>query len=304
MRLAFVLSQVGQGLRRNLAMTISVILVTCVSLLFVGAAGLLQIQINNLRDTWYGKIEISVSMCAKNDLSPACHGSEATPEEIQAVRDLLESESLKPYVQQVFFETKEQAFETFKELVGTEGVYQYVQADMMPASFRIKLVNPQEYRVVVEQLSGRPGVQQVIDQRQVLDKLFTGLNQATYLSLGLAGVMIVAAILLITTTIRLSAMSREKETSIMRLVGASNLFVQMPFMIEGAIAATIGALISVAGLAAVVRFVVGDWLSGLSGVVRLISLSDVFFLAPFLVLAAIILALAASATSLNRYTKV
>lgn len=304
MRLTFVLSQVGQGLRRNLAMTVAVIIVTCVSLLFVGSAVLAEMQINNLRDTWYGKIEISVSMCTKDDVSPNCNGQEATEAQIAAIDEQLKSERLSKYIDNVYFETKEEAFESFKKLAGTEQYYQYVSADMMPASFRIKLKNPEQYRVVVEELQGRDGVAQVIDQKQILEKLLTGLHQATYLAIGLAVAMIIAAVLLITTTIRLSAMSRERETSIMRLVGASNLFVQLPFMVEGAIAATIGALGSVAILWASVKFLVGSWLSGLSGVVELISTNDVLLIAPFLVLAAILLAIVASAASLNRYTRV
>lgn len=304
MRLAFVLSQVGQGLKRNLAMSVAVVIVTCVSLLFVGSAALAQIQINNLRDTWYGKIEISVSMCAKDDVAQGCDGKEATQEQIDAIDTLLKSPQLQPYIDKVYFETKEQAYDTFKNLMGSEGVYQYVTPEMMPASFRIKLVNPEKYRVVVEELQGREGVAQVIDQKQLLEKLFAGLNQATLLSIGLAVAMIIAAILLITTTIRLSAMSRERETSIMRLVGASNLFVQLPFMVEGAVAATIGALAAVGVLWATVNFVVQDWLRSLSGMVRLVSTRDVLLISPILVLAAIALAVVASAVSLNRYTKV
>ncbi|MDO5671644.1 MAG: permease-like cell division protein FtsX [Actinomycetaceae bacterium] len=304
MRIAFVLSQVGQGLRRNLAMTVSVVLVTFVSLLFVGAAALLQAQISNLKDTWYGKIEISVSMCAKDDVSPQCAGVEATQEQLDAVQAILESDQLKPYVEKVYFESKEDAYASFKELMGEDGLYQYVTAEMMPASFRVKLVNPEEYLAVVEEVQGRPGVQEVIDQQQILDKLFTGLNQATVLSLGLAGVMIVAAILLITTTIRLSAMSRERETSIMRLVGASNLFIQLPFMIEGALSASLGAILASLGLLVTVEFLVGDWLSSLSGVVKLIDASNVIAIAPILIVAAIVLAVFASAASLNRYTRI
>lgn len=304
MRLTFVLSQVGQGLRRNLAMTVAVIIVTCVSLLFVGSAVLAEMQINNLRDTWYGKIEISVSMCTKDDVSPNCNGQEATEAQIAAIDEQLKSERLSKYIDNVYFETKEEAFESFKKLAGTEQYYQYVSVEMMPASFRIKLKNPEQYRVVVEELQGRDGVAQVIDQKQILEKLLTGLHQATYLAIGLAAAMIIAAVLLITTTIRLSAMSRERETSIMRLVGASNLFVQLPFMVEGAVAATIGALGSVAILWVSVKFLVGSWLSGLSGVVELISTNDVLLIAPFLVLAAILLAVVASAASLSRYTKV
>lgn len=304
MRITFVLKQVFQGLRRNLAMSLAVVIVTCVSLLFVGAAALLQTQIGNIRDSWYGRVEVSVSMCAKNDQVKECNGQEATPEQIQAVKDLLESEQMRPYVKKVYVESKEEAFKVFQELFSDQGEYGYVTADMLPVSLRVKLVDPEEYRIVGESVQGRPGVAKVIDQQRLLDGLFTGLNQATVLSLGLAAVMIVAAILLITTTIRLSAMSREKETSIMRLVGASNLFVQIPFMIEGALAATLGALLACGGLWVTVRFLAGDWLASLQDKVKLISTADVLFISPALIAAAIVLALLASAISLHRYTDV
>lgn len=116
--------------------------------------------------------------------------------------------------------------------------------------------------------------------------------------------MILTAVLLITTTIRLSAMSRRRETGIMRLVGASNIFIQLPFMLEGAIAALVGAGLAVGGLYLGVEHLVGGWLASDTPWVQFISGGDVLLVAPFLLLAAILVAGLTSMVTLGRYTKV
>ena len=121
-----------------------------------------------------------------------------------------------------------------------------------------------------------------------------------------AGVMAVAAVLLITTTIRLSAMSRSKETEIMRLVGASKFFIQLPFVLEGAIAALIGAVAAVGALWAGVRLIVDEWLGESPTFINtaFISTGNVLLLAPWILLAAIVLAVVSSSFSLSKYTRV
>src|SRR3954452_10449523 len=104
MRLQFILSEIGLGLRRNLAMTISVVLVTFVSLTFVGSAALLQMQIGNLKNDWYDKVEVSAFMCPESSAQPNCAAGEATQEQIDAVGELLGSDALAPYVDQVYLE--------------------------------------------------------------------------------------------------------------------------------------------------------------------------------------------------------
>jgi cell division transport system permease protein len=303
-RLRFVLSQTFQGLSRNLAMTVSVILVTFVSLTFVGAAALLQIQVGNLKNDWYDKVEVSAFMCPVDSTTPACAGGEATQEQIDAIGELLSSESMTPYVDEVYLESKDDAFEAFQEQMADTVWAQSLTVEQMQVSYRVKLVDPEQYQIVADELEGRPGVEVVVDQREQLEPLFLILNRTTLLSVGLAGVMIVTAVLLITTTIRLSAMSRRRETGIMRLVGASNLFIQLPFMLEGAIAALIGAVLSVGGLFLGVRYLVEDWLAASTPWVQFVGTADVLTVAPFLVLAAILLAGISSIVTLGRYTKV
>lgn len=304
MRLQFILSEIGLGLRRNLSMTISVILVTFVSLTFVGAAALLQQQISQMKDDWYGKVEVSIFLCPQGSELPTCAAGEATPEQMAAVKAELSSPELKGYIQTVFFESKAQAFVSFQKKLSDQPWAKAVTVDDMNASYRVKLADPQKYQVVADVIAGRPGVEEVLDERRIFDSLFLVLNRATLLSVGLATVMLLAAVLLITTTIRLSAMSRRRETGIMRLVGASNIFIQLPFMLEGAIAATIGAGLAVGGLWLGVRYLVTDWLGSSVTFVDYINTSNVWTIAPILVAVAIVLAAISSVVTLSRYTKV
>lgn len=304
MRLRFILSETGKGLVRNKAMAVAVVIVTYVSLLFVGVAALAQIQVNMLKSEWYDKIEVSIYMCATDDRSPTCDLQEATEAQIDEVRTRLASTDLEPYVEEVFEETKEEAYEAFQQMYGDSALGDWTSADMLQFSFRVKLVDPEQYQIIQEEFAGSPGVSEVRDQRELVEPLFDAIDKAKILSLGLAGIMTVAAVLLITTTIRLSAMSRERETQIMRLVGASNLFIQAPFMIEGALAALLGAGLAVGTLFGGLHLLVNNWLAGSMNWAQVITYQDVLFITPLLIGAALLLALIASAFSLAKYTRV
>lgn len=304
MRLRFILSETGKGLSRNKAMAVAVVIVTYISLLFVGVAALAQIQVNMLRSDWYDKIEVSIYMCAADDRAPSCDLQEATEEQIDEVRTRLASADLEPYVEEVYEETKEEAFEAFQEMYGDTALGDWTSADMLQFSFRVKLVDPEQYEIIQEEFGGSPGVSEVRDQRELVEPMFNVIEMAKMLSLALAGIMTVAAVLLITVTIRLSAMSRERETQIMRLVGASNLFIQAPFMVEGAIAALVGAGLAVGTLFGGVHLLVDNWLADSFNWAQFISYQDVWMITPLLVGAALLLALVASAFSLAKYTRV
>ncbi|WP_029291382.1 permease-like cell division protein FtsX [Cellulomonas sp. HZM] len=304
MRLQFILSEIGIGLRRNLSMTVSVILVTFVSLTFVGSAALLQMQIGKMKDDWYDKVEVSVFLCPSNSSAKTCAGGEVTAEQKADIQAALDAPEVKPYVQKIYFESKEQAFKAFQRQFKGQFWASAATVDDMNSSFRIKLTDPEKYAVVAEVVQGRQGVEAVEDQRRLFDRLFLVLDRATLLAGGLAAVMLVAAVLLITTTIRLSALSRRRETGIMRLVGASTMFIQLPFMLEGAIAATIGSLLAVGGLWLGVEYLVTDWLGTSVGWIPYVTTADVMTVAPFLVAAAIVLAAISSLVTLSRYTKV
>jgi cell division transport system permease protein len=303
MRLKFIVSETFQGLRRNATMALSVIIVTLVSLAFVGAAALLQVQVGKLKDDWYDRVEVSIFLCPEVSPQPACKAGEATEAQQENIRAVLNSDALAGIVGQVYFETKQEAWDNLVER-DPDGIFaQQLTADDMQASFRVKLEDPEQFALVADATANLPGVEEVIDQRQVFGALFEVLNRATLLAAALAVVMLVAATLLITTTIRLSALSRRRETTIMRMVGSSKTLIQLPFMLEGAIAATTGAFLAGVGLWLGVRYLVEDWLTSSNLVwVDYIDQHDVIAVAPWLLLIGFGLSAFASLATLGRYT--
>ena len=165
MRLQFIISETFKGLTRNFAMTVSVILVSFVSLLFVGASALLQVQIDQLKGDWYDKVEVSVFMCPRASSSPACAEGEATQEQIDAVEGIINSEVLAPYIKSYEFESKAEAYANFMKVFHDQPIGRNATEENMPVSFRIKLVDPEQYQVVTERLSNQPGLDRVVDSR-------------------------------------------------------------------------------------------------------------------------------------------
>jgi cell division transport system permease protein len=302
MRLQFVLSEMGIGLRRNLSMTISVVLVTMVSLFFFGFGLLSSAQVSTMKDYWYDRVEVSIFMCGQASEVPNCADGEVT----QAQRTELENQlnSLKPLVQTVYYESKQESFKRFKEQFKNSAILDNLKVDQMPESFRVKLSDPTKYAVIASAFQGAPGVEQVLDQRALLGNLFKVLNVLTWVARGFAIVMTVSAVLLVATTVRLSAFSRRRETGIMRLVGASNLLIQLPFVLEAVLATVVGAAIATGLLWAGVHFGVTGFLSPLLPFFRFITTSDVVTVAPLLFATGLVMAIVASFVTLRRYLRV
>ena len=203
MRIGFILSQTFKGIRSNRVVVASLALVTFVSLMFLGAAALLQTQVGNMKNEWYDKVEITAFMCPLNPSTAQCAGGEATQEQIDAVDAFLESDAMSGYVDEVYIESKADALENFRETMEGTTWVDAIDEDGMQVSFRVKLVDPEEFQIVADELRGQPGVEYVVDQREQLESIFTVLNGATLIAAILAGTMILTALLLIVTMVRL-----------------------------------------------------------------------------------------------------
>src|SRR3954453_13607223 len=216
MRATFIISEIGIGLRRNLTMTIAMIITTAVSLGFLGTAVLFNPQGSVMKDFWYDKVEVSVFLCGQDSTAPSCAGGEVT----QAQRDQIRADLEKlPQGQPVFHESKKQAFARFKQQFKNSAIVDNVTADQLPESFRVKLVDPEQYVIVASAVQGRPGVEEVADARAILDRLFRLLNGLRNGALVIAIIAVIAMVLLIANTVQVAAFSRRRETGIMRLVG-------------------------------------------------------------------------------------
>lgn len=303
-RLFFVIGRALSGLGRNLAMTISVVLVSFVSLLFVGIGGLAYLQVSSMQQEWYAKVEVSVYMCANDDQTPNCNGKSATDAQVADVREALKSEPLASYIQNVTYQSANEVYADFKRQYEGTTLGEATTADMMPQAFRIKLKDPGKYKIISDRITGMPGVEQVQDQSKLIQPLITVFKAASVISWGLAGSMGFAAILLITTTIRLSAMARQKETQIMRLNGASGLFIQAPFMLEGAFSALLGAISACLILFIGVKYLVQGWIQQTIQFIEFVDLTDVAILSVVIIVSALLLSIVASIVSLAKYTKI
>jgi cell division transport system permease protein len=301
MRFALIWSEVTNGFRRNVSMLVSVILVTFISLTFVGAAILLQMQIGQMKTYWYDRAQVAVYMCTSTD---GCPGGEATTDQIEAIKQQLSGTTLAPYIKKYYFENHEQAYADFKKQFKGNPVADYVTPSLLNETYWINLKNPSQSDVIIETLSTQAGVQSVVDQRTYLDQIFAILNSASFTAIGIAALMLVAAALLIATTIRLSAYSRRRELGIMRLVGASNGFIQTPFILEGVLAAVAGSVLAGAAVVGIVKFFVRGYLSQRIVSVNFVGVGDAFVVVPILVGVGIVLAAVSANFAIKRYLRV
>ena len=254
MRAQFVLQEVWTGLRRNLTMTIALIVVVAISLSLLGTGLLFVKQVDNTRTYWQGKVQLSVYLCTATSVSERCHanGPTTAAERAQIQHDL----QALPQVQAVYYESQQQAFAHFKQDFSRDRSFtNLVTSSELPDSFQVKLVNAQaDYNIVAGTVAGRPGVDQVVNDAAILSKFYRLLDAARNAVVIIAVILLIAAVLLVANTIRLSAFNRRRETSIMRLVGASNFYVQLPFLVEGILAGLAGWLIAAGLLVAVKSF--------------------------------------------------
>lgn len=304
MRFALVLSEVTHGLRRNVSMVVSVVLVTFISLTFVGAAVLLQMQIGQMKNFWYDRAQVAIDMCTDTSAGDSCINGAATEDQVAAVRSELEGDTLAPYIETYYFEDREQAFANFQEQFEGDPVAEYVTPEFLNEAFWVNLKDPSQSEILTESLSTLAGVEGVTDQRRYLDQIFGVLNTASLTAIGIASLMLVAAALLIATTIRLSAFSRRRELGIMRLVGASNRFIQTPFILEGVFAALIGSLLAGGATVAIVQFFVQDVLAPAFVGTVLVNLQDALLVVPLLLGVGIVLAAISANFAISRYLKI
>ncbi|MEE6257297.1 permease-like cell division protein FtsX [Plantactinospora sonchi] len=269
MRLKYVLSEVMVGLWRNVTMTIAMIITMAVSLTMLGASGLMYLQVDAMKDAYYKDIEVSIFLDAAI--------TEQQRTELQAE---LEGNSL---VREVKHETKEEAYERFKQLFAdSPDLVNAVQADKLPESFRINLKNPEQYQQIFDQYKDKEGIDDIIDQRRLLEQIFNILGAIQNMALAAASVMAIAALLLVANTIQVAAYSKRREVAVMKLVGASNWFIQAPFVLEAVVAGLLGAIIGF-GLIVVGKVVLLDGsLRDLTDLLTPIQWGTVLLMLPFM----------------------
>lgn len=289
-RWRYLASEVWIGLRRNLLMTVATMLTVTVSLTMVGAGLLVQRQVDLAQRVLYADVEVSIFLA-----------DSITPEQQQA---LLEELTATEVVEDVIFETKEQAYANAREIFADDPtILEGISPDILPASFRVKLNDPEQFAVISSLFSGRPGIDEIVDQRDLLTDFFTIMGKVRQFSIGVAVLVALAAIALIATTIRLTAFARREQTGIMKLVGATNWYIRLPFVMEGMTASVVGAFAAFGLLLLAERF----YIRGLSDTIEFlpfIDAVDIVAIFPLLLVGSVLVGAGVSVLALRRFLAV
>lgn len=278
MRAGIMFSEVIAGLRRNVTMTIAMILTTAISLGMLGGGLIIARMTDQMKQIFGNKVEVTIYLTtAQSKADPNCTADLCTAllTELQANNE----------VQTVRYESQEQAYERYKEIFKAQPeLLEIGSIDALPASFHVTLNNPERYAVIIEQYSGRPGVDSVSDQSAFLERLFSLLNGLRNATIAISIVQAIAAFLLISNMVQIAAYTRRTETEIMRLVGASRWRTQLPFIIEAVVAGVIGAILSVLGLIAAKVWFVDKALAApiRAGIIPAVDQAAFFYVAPIL----------------------
>jgi cell division transport system permease protein len=228
----YVVRETVTNLRRNLLMTTAAVLTVAVSLFLVGGSLLLQQAVNKATVQWRGGVELNIFL---------------DPDIAETQRDGLQSElSAMPEVRKVTFVDQETAYEEFKQMFSNSpDMVESVTPKDLPPSFRVVPREPELVDTVGERFTKREGVKEVVYAKETVDTL---LKVTSYLKWGfrtMAAVLLLSALLLILNTIRMAIFARRREVAVMKLVGATNWFIRIPFMLEGMLQGLAGAAVAI-----------------------------------------------------------
>ncbi|WP_199434280.1 permease-like cell division protein FtsX [Qaidamihabitans albus] len=298
MRASFVFSEVITGLRRNVTMTIAMILTTAISLGMLGGGLLFVRTIDKMKVSYLDDVEVTVYLT--EDIS--ANDQNCTGEPCASIRQSLENNQA---VESVVYEDRAEAYERFKRIFeGQPELVELARPEALPASLHVKLFDPARSEVLLQEYTGQPGVANVDDQNKFLDRFFNLLNAGRNGTFIVALIAALAAVLLIANTIQVSAYTRRTEVGIMRLVGATRWYTQLPFLLEAVVAGVLGAIIGLGGLVALKYVVLDRILAATGGAIPKIELIDVLFpVAPILLGVSIIISAVTGYVTLRLYVR-
>jgi len=266
---------------------------TAISLAFFGAGLLVANQIGDMKELYFDKLEVSIYL-----------KDNATPVQREAITQQLDA---SPEIASYDYLDKKAAYERFKKLFkGNPQLISQATEDDLPATYLVRMKDPERYTILAQQFpNGKNGVDQVQGQSEVLDRIFSLFNGVRNAAIALALLQALAALLLISNTIQVAAFNRRVETGIMRLVGASRWYTQLPFVLEAALAGLAGAVLALVGLIAAKFLFVDKTLAEpiRSGIVPPIDVGSILAISPYVAGVGVILASVAAYVTLRLYVR-
>jgi cell division transport system permease protein len=295
-RAGFLVNEVATGLRRNVTMTIAMILTTAISIGLFGG-GLLVVRLaDQSRAIYLERVESQVFL--NNDISavdPTCDS-----EPCKALRAQIES---REDVKSVRFLNKDEAY---TDAITKFPEYKDVASpDSFPASFIVKLNDPEQNQAFDAAMQGQPGVLNVLNQKDLIDRLFSVLDGLSRAAFAIAVVQAISAILLIANMVQVAAYTRRTEIGIMRMVGATRWYTQLPFLLEAVLAATIGVVLAIVGLIVVRALFLDNALDQFykANLIARIDYADILYIAPAMFVIGVAMAAVTAYVTLRLYVR-
>jgi cell division transport system permease protein len=227
-RLAYFVRETLISLRRNLLMTIAGIITVAISLFLFGGILLVSATVDHGTQKWKHGVEFEIFMKVRT-----------TPRAVQAIQKELAAD---PQVKSYKYLSKQDAYEIFKKAFADQpALVESTKPSDLPESFRVAPIRAELTEPLALSYKGQPGVDTVITAAQQVKRLLTATRWIRIAFISMSSVLLASSLFLIVNTIRLATFARRREIEVMRLVGASNWFVRVPFMAEGLVQGAIGA---------------------------------------------------------------
>jgi cell division transport system permease protein len=227
-RLAYFVRETLISLRRNLLMTIAGIITVAISLFLFGGILLVSATVDHGTQQWKHGIELEIFMKVG-----------ATHSEVQNIEDSLKTD---PQVKSYKYLSQQDAYDIFKkDFADQPALVESTKPSDLPESFRVAPIKAELTQPLADAYQHRPSVDTVITAAKQIKSLLTATRWIRLVFISMATVLLASSLFLIVNTIRLATFARRREIEVMKLVGASNWFVRVPFMAEGLVQGAIGA---------------------------------------------------------------
>lgn len=293
-------TDVLRGLRRNITMTVAMVLTTAISLCLLGAGLIVARMTDQMRQIYGNKVEVTIYLTVEQSKQdPDCHD--------KICQDLGNALSRDADIASSHYQSQAAAWRQYQQMFASQPEMLAIGSEAaLNASWQVKLKDPQRYKVIQARYAHAAGVDSVTDQSEILDRLFTVLNGIRNATIIVALVQALASLLLISNMVQIAAFTRRTETSIMRLVGASRWRTLMPFIVEAVVSAVIGAAVAVGGLVAMKFLFVDKTLGSVmrAGILPPIDASALVWVTPWLAGISIALAALSAYVTLRLYVRV
>ena len=291
----YVAKETVSNLRRNVSMASAALITVAVSLTLAGGALLVKRGVDRATIQWRGNVELSIFM--KPD---------AVPEQSQAVDRQLKT---MPEVRRFHYVSKPEAFEEFKKIFANEpDVRDAITVDQIPPSYRVVPREAEQTKLIGQRFANTAGILRVSYAKDEVEALVSITNFLQIMLWGVAVVLLGAACLLILNTIRMAIFARRREVAVMKLVGATNWFIRVPFMLEGLVQGVIGAGAAFS-MVWILRRVFERWIQGSNSDVQLfnqflVTGSDVMGTGVLLLIVGMVVGAVGSAVAVSRFLDV